>query len=119
SEDAALQAILASRNDRPVSFAEDLPKRRIVDARRIPDCGNRVRGKTWVRKQFEVQGPDRGPGRVREARGARDSIFEAFLFELVQSFPEREEQGDGGRERGVLLGERVHLGLEIQVERRV
>src|SRR5207247_10136580 len=94
SEVAAFQAVLASRHDRPVGFAEDLPEHRIVDAGRISDCENRVRGKTWVRKQFEVQGPDRGPGGVRETRGAGDSIFEAFLFELVQSFSEREEQGD-------------------------
>src|SRR5205823_12780294 len=82
-------------------------------------CGSGGGRKTWVGEQFGVQSPDRGPGRVREARGARDSIFEAFLFELVQSFPEREEQGDGGRERGVLLREGVYVGLEIQVERRV
>src|SRR5439155_3856429 len=77
------------------------------------------RRKPWVGKQCEVQGQDRGAGRVRETRGARDSIFEAFLFELVQSFPEREEQGDRGSERGVLLREGVYVGLEIQVEGRV
>ena len=49
AEDAALQAILASRHDRPVGFAEDFPERRIVDARRISDRGNGVRSKTWVR----------------------------------------------------------------------
>src|SRR3989441_8723900 len=118
-EDVPLQLGLPSRDDRPMSLTQFLPELRIVDPGRVADRGHRVGRVPPFGIQLQAERVDRGAGRLRKTRRARDAGFQSFRLQEAQRLPEREEQRDRGRERGVLYRERVDMGFEVRVERRV